>query len=321
MSMLDILKKLDKIESKKSLNESTLTECPPEMGMAAPSSGPASLNISAGNASEMAQILKALMSIDHGSSGPVIDMNPEAEGAIGGIAGAALGGAMGGIPGAIAGGAIGDKLSSNEKAVDEWDNTPEEKYQDHKYMTKDLSGGINRQKKMYKPAAKGDNPMAVESIKDRLYRALNEKKAKPDFLDMDKDGNKKEPMKKAVADKKKKVPVKESSSIDNQINMLFGKIYDYGDAGLDYLDSRAPLYSKLADRFDGDLDAILANTPDQVKMNLAKEMKSVLDSMTFELESVSEAAKPDFLDMDKDGNKKEPMKKAVADKKKAPFKK
>jgi hypothetical protein len=30
--------------------------------------------------------------------------------------------------------------------------------------------------------------------------------------------------------------------------------------------------------------------------------------------------KPDFLDMDKDGNKKEPMKKAVADKKKAPFK-
>jgi hypothetical protein len=73
--MLDILKKLDKIESKKSLNESTLTECPPEMGMAAPSSGPASLNISAGNASEMAQILKALMSIDHGSSGPVIDIH------------------------------------------------------------------------------------------------------------------------------------------------------------------------------------------------------------------------------------------------------
>jgi hypothetical protein len=36
-----------------------------------------------------------------------------------------------------------------------------------------------------------------------------EKKAKPDFLDMDKDGNKKEPMKKAIADKKKK-PVGES---------------------------------------------------------------------------------------------------------------
>lgn len=55
-------------------------------------------------------------------------------------------------------------------------NEPEEEYQDHKYMTKDLSGGINRQKKMYKPAAKGDNPMAVESIKDKLWAALNEKK-------------------------------------------------------------------------------------------------------------------------------------------------
>jgi ribose 1,5-bisphosphokinase PhnN len=75
-------------------------------------------------------------------------------------------------------------------------------------MTKDLSGGINRPKKMYKPAAKGDNPMAVESIKDRLYRALSEKKAKPDFLDMDKDGNKKEPMKKAIADKKVKEAAK-----------------------------------------------------------------------------------------------------------------
>jgi hypothetical protein len=34
---------------------------------------------------------------------------------------------------------------------------------------------------------------------------LAEANSKPDFLDMDKDGNKKEPMKKAVADKKKKM--------------------------------------------------------------------------------------------------------------------
>lgn len=34
---------------------------------------------------------------------------------------------------------------------------------------------------------------------------------------------------------------------------------------------------------------------------------------------VAEGSKPDFLDMDKDGNKKETMKKAVADKKKNPF--
>ena len=36
--------------------------------------------------------------------------------------------------------------------------------------------------------------------------------------------------------------------------------------------------------------------------------------------AMKEAAKPDFLDMDKDGNKKEPMKKAVADKKAGPKK-
>ena len=93
-------------------------------------------------------------------------------------------------------------MDTAEKEEQEFSNSPDEKYSDTKYMTKDLSGGINGQKKMYKPAAKGDNPMAVESIKDRLWAALNEKKAKPDFLDMDKDGNKKEPMKKAVADKK-----------------------------------------------------------------------------------------------------------------------
>lgn len=43
-----------------------------------------------------------------------------------------------------------------------------------------------------------------ETIKNQLYAALSEKKAKPDFLDMDKDGDKKEPMKKAIKDKKKK---------------------------------------------------------------------------------------------------------------------
>jgi hypothetical protein len=82
-------------------------------------------------------------------------------------------------------------------------NEPEEEYSDTEYMTKDLSGGINRQKKMYKASQRGDNAMAVESIKERLWAALNEKNSKPDYLDFDKDGNKKEPMKKALKDKKK----------------------------------------------------------------------------------------------------------------------
>ena len=44
--------------------------------------------------------------------------------------------------------------------------------------------------------------------------------------------------------------------------------------------------------------------------------KGMLDNKN---KKVKEDAKPDFLDMDKDGNKKETMKKAVADKKKNPF--
>ena len=94
----------------------------------------------------------------------------------------------------------------NENEVDEWDNQSDEEYKDDDYMINTLSGGINRQKNMYKAAQPGDNAMAVESVKERLYKALAEakKKSKPDYLDFDGDGDKKEPMKKALKDKKKK---------------------------------------------------------------------------------------------------------------------
>ena len=50
-----------------------------------------------------------------------------------------------------------------------------------------------------------------KAVKDKTMNKKVKEAAKPDFLDMDKDGNKKETMKKAVADKKKKA-VKESKS-------------------------------------------------------------------------------------------------------------
>ena len=64
---------------------------------------------------------------------------------------------------------------------------PDEQYFDTQTMTRDLAGGINREKGQHAPAADGDNPIAVEddldaqieSIKDELYAALAEKK-KPD---------------------------------------------------------------------------------------------------------------------------------------------
>lgn len=86
-------------------------------------------------------------------------------------------------------------MRSGEMGLEGYDNEPDEDYQDTNYMTKDLSGGLNRQKKSYKDAEDGDNPMAVkegesqkryESIKDSLYAQLTEKK-KAD-KDYDKDG-------------------------------------------------------------------------------------------------------------------------------------
>ena len=69
-----------------------------------------------------------------------------------------------------------DAMGSDDPEMEDWDNSPEEEYSDTKTMTKDLSGGINREKKSYKATQDGDNPMAVEtSIKEQLWAALNEK--------------------------------------------------------------------------------------------------------------------------------------------------
>ena len=57
----------------------------------------------------------------------------------------------------------------------DWDNAPDEKYQDTAYMQNDLAGGLNRQKKSYPKVAGGDNPMALEDeIKSELQAKLSE---------------------------------------------------------------------------------------------------------------------------------------------------
>jgi len=129
------------------------------------------------------------------------------------------------------------------------------------------------------------------------------KKAKPDFLDMDKDGDKKEPMKKAVADKKKNP---------------FGKKVDEAKK------EKAPEGSVSSKRFETDAQRVsrLAKEKKQAEkktesiVSKAKSMWNNIKETESYIAEKSKKAKPDFLDMDKDGNKSEPMKKAVADKKK-----
>jgi hypothetical protein len=96
---------------------------------------------------------------------------------------------------------------------------------------------------------------------------------------MDKDGDKKEPMKKAVADKKKGA-VKESEQNMSRAAKGYEK---YGKQGM------------------------------QALAKAGKEGKS-LDPIRKKYDKYDESAKPDFLDLDQDGNKKEPMKKAARDK-------
>ena len=288
------------------------------------------------------------------------------------------------------------EILDSEQEIEEWDNEPDPEYQDTKFMTKDLAGGINREKRAYKAAQPGDNAMAAESIKAQLLNALSEKKAKPDFLDMDKDGNKKEPMKKAVADKKKKAPVKEGitnwrgDEVDPQIGDMVelyasyddgtpikGKIVGPGKKGPDsfaikfkdlngktvvgsfYANDEfeitkkatrkpaeiSPTYiqqlklkygdkASLSPKEKREVENILskwnfrnietimnANIPHVSQMAKLYLRNKTPGGMVNYKEAAEKKAKPDFLDMDKDGNKKEPMKKAVADKKKNPFKK
>lgn len=52
-----------------------------------------------------------------------------------------------------------------------------------------------------------------------------------------------------------------------------------------------------------------------------EKFKAMIAKKKGDKKDVKEAAKPDFLDLDSDGNKKEPMKKAAADKKKGAVKK
>jgi hypothetical protein len=217
---------------------------------------------------------------------------------------------------------------------------------------------------------------------------------KPDFLDMDKDGDKKEPMKKAVADKKKnpfgnKKEVKESKQLNESSlqaivrkfgkevrefaqggdmdNDLFEALYDYYFDDMPYGVKKArdgDPYEWVADHFDqalqqGDIEVSESNVPalegdmelDELarlaglhggQKKLDRNQNNKLDSEDFAMlrQGTNESecnmtaegdmcpkhgfsecwsasmmeSKPDFLDMDKDGDKEEPMKKAVADK-------
>lgn len=69
----------------------------------------------------------------------------------------------------------GEEEETEEGAYDA-STTPDPEYQDTNYMIKDLAGGLNKEKKMFKHSYKqGDNPMAMtDSVKEELTRLYNQ---------------------------------------------------------------------------------------------------------------------------------------------------
>jgi len=108
------------------------------------------------------------------------------------------------------------KNPEDEQKEETFANEPEEKVQDIDSLVNKHSPGLNRQKQTHPRVSPGDNPMAAEDkiTEEELANSLRtqyesfktayQEAAKPDFLDMDKDGDKKEPMKKAIKDKEAK---------------------------------------------------------------------------------------------------------------------
>jgi hypothetical protein len=70
----------------------------------------------------------------------------------------------------------------------------------------------------------GDKEFTLQDAEDLLQKSMTEK-AKPDYIDLDKDGNKTEPMKKAAQDKKKKA-VKEGAEESAQLVMAAKDMVD-----------------------------------------------------------------------------------------------
>ena len=103
-----------------------------------------------------------------------------------------------------------------EKQEETFANEPEEKVQDVDSLVNKHSGGLNRQKNSFSRAEPGDNPMTVEdkiteqdlanSLRAQYegFKKAYQEAAKPDYIDLDKDGDKTEPMKKAAKDKEAK---------------------------------------------------------------------------------------------------------------------
>jgi hypothetical protein len=211
---------------------------------------------------------------------------------------------------------FGEKLDLDSYTTDQLNKT-------FKLIENKMAGYKNSK---FNDTLKSEEYHRLTFMRDAVRTAISERKAKPDFLDLDKDGNKKEPMKKAAKDKKK--PVKEN--MQTMFELAKDLAEKYKDAHMKGDHRKMSFYEKSLEECGatishGPMGECMMSHPHQaggkpmpvgiLSPSGIVSPKGPAPLMTSE-RRVAEAkkAKPDFLDMDKDGDKKEPMKKAVKDK-------
>jgi hypothetical protein len=75
------------------------------------------------------------------------------------------------------------------------------------------------------------------------------------------------------------------AKLGRMIYKYFGQIYDYGDDdGLNYLDEQGELWNQLMDKYNGEIDDIVAQEPLEVLMRAAQELKHIAGDMKYELD-------------------------------------
>jgi hypothetical protein len=76
---------------------------------------------------------------------------------------------------------------------------------------------------------------------------------------------------------------------ERMIWKYFGQIYDYGDDdGLNYLDEQGDLWNQLMDKYNGEIDDIVAQEPIEVLMQAAQELKGIAGDMKYELDEAAQ---------------------------------
>ena len=211
---------------------------------------------------------------------------------------------------------FGEKLDLDSYSTDQLNKT-------FKLIENKMAGYKNSK---FNDTLKSEEYHRLTFMRDAVRTAISERKAKPDFLDLDKDGNKKEPMKKAAKDKKK--PVKEN--MQTMFELAKDLAEKYKDAHTKGNHRKMAFYEKALEECGatishGPMGECMMSHPHQaggkpMPVGLLSPSgivspKGPAPLMTSE-RRVAEAkkAKPDFADIDKDGNKKETMKKAAKDK-------